>query len=168
MKTTIHFPLTFITASCLLFLAQGCNQEHDHRPALQSGSGHVHQLKYNETVVEFPGHRYSMEIIDEKETTGLVTAFLTDAHFDPVEVDATEVHLHFVIEGQPKTFTLTRVEQEECKPATFTLMDMELATLNREGWQGEATASVEVDGKPYNAKLVKVGGGHVHGPDCNH
>ena len=169
---TIYFTLNFAAVCGLILLVQGCNQGHDHGPA-SSGTGQdahaaLHQSKYNETVVEFPGHRYAMEIIDEKETTGLVTAFLTGAHFEPIEVDTKEVRLNFVADGQPKTFTLTRVEQEAGKPAMFTLTDMELATLNCEGWQGEATASVEVGGRPYSAKLVKLSGGHVHGPDCDH
>jgi len=171
MKTTIRFTLTFIAAFCFLLLVQGCDRGHDHAPPEQSGAGQdahaaLHQSKYNETVVEFPGHRYAMEIIDD-EDTGLVTAFLTDAHFNPTEVDTKEVRLNFTVGGQPKTFTLTRIEQETGKPATFTLTDLELATLNCEGWQGDATASVEIGGVPYRAKLVKLGGhdhngGHVH------
>lgn len=129
---------------------------------------HGHQSKYNEVLVEFPGHKYAMEIIDEKETTGLVTAFITDAHFEPVAVDAQEVKLNFMIKGSPKTYTLTRAPQEAGKPATFTLTDMELATMNCEGWEGEATASVKIDGTPYNSKLVKLGhhdhGDGVHAP----
>lgn len=125
---------------------------------------HAHQSKYNEVLVEFPGHKYAMEIIDEKETTGLVTAFITDAHFEPVEVEAKEVKLNFVIKGAPKTFTLTRTTQEAGKPATFTVTDMELATLNCEGWEGEATASVMIGGAPHKSKLIKLGH-HDHGDD---
>jgi uncharacterized protein YndB with AHSA1/START domain len=168
MKTTIYSSLVLVTIFCVV----GCDKGHDHGPAPKGGAVQTHDAhaalhtpKYNEVLVEFPGHKFAMEIIDEKETTGLVTAILTDAHFGPVAVDAKEVRLNFVIDGNPKTFTLTRTEQEEGKPATFTLTDKELATLNCEGWQGEATASVEIDGTPYSAKLVKLGGhdhGHAH------
>ena len=167
MQTTIHCTLTFIAASCLLFLVQGCGRGHDHSPATQGGSRHLHPSKHNATIVEFPGHKYAMEIIDEKETTGLVTAFLTDAHFEPIEVDVNEVQLNFTVDSQSRTFTLTRIERELGEPATFTLLDMELATLNCEGWQGEATASVEIGEVTYSAKLLKAGR-HVHGPGCNH
>jgi len=129
--------------------------------AVQDAHAALHQTKYNEVLVEFPGHKYAMEIIDEKETTGLVTAFLTDAHFDSVAVDAQEVRLNFVVTGSPKTYILTRTEQEAGKPATFSLTDMELATQLCEGWQGDATASVEIGGTPFNAKLVKLSG-HDH------
>jgi hypothetical protein len=125
---TILTPLAFVAAICLIFLVQGCDQGHDHASE-QDDHAALHKTKYNEVLVEFPGHKYAMEIIDEAETTGLVTAFLTDAHFDPITVDAQEVRLNFVMAGSPKTFTLTRTEQQAGEPATFTLTDMELATL---------------------------------------
>ena len=171
MKRTIRFTLTFAAVCGLLLLVQGCDKGHDHAPAGQSGTepdahAALHTTKYNETLVEFPGRMYAMEIIDD-EKTGLVTAFLSDAFFNPIEVDTKEVRLNFVVNGQPKTFTLTRIEQETGKAATFTLTDMELATLNCEGWQGDATASVEIGGTPYRAKLVKVGE-HDHDGELNH
>jgi len=161
--------LTLIAVSCLILFVQGCSDT----SAPVSGSAAstddhaaLHQSKYNETLVEFPGHKYAMEIIDD-EATGVVTAFLTDAHFEPVAIAATEVRLNFLVEGKPKTFTLTRTEQETGQPATFTLTDMELAVLNCEGWEGEATASVTIDGVPYTAKMVKRGG-HDHDGDHTH
>ena len=170
MKKTIYSTLIFVALCGTALILQGCGRSNDsvsNRAPVADDHAALHKTKYNETLVEFPWHKYAMEIIDEKETTGLVTAFLTNAHFEPIEVDAKEVRLNFVVEGQPKTFTLTRIEQEAGKPATFTLTDMELATLNCEGWQGEATASVEIDGTPYNAKLVKLGG-HNHDGDHVH
>ncbi|MDD3587240.1 MAG: hypothetical protein PHQ75_08650 [Thermoguttaceae bacterium] len=116
---------------------------------------HAENAKYKEVMVAFPGHKYAMEIIDEKETTGLVTAFLTNAHFEPVEVKADEVRLNFVIDGSPKSFILKRVPQESGKPATFTLTDKQLATLNCEGWQGKAIATVEINGVPFTSDLIK-------------
>lgn len=165
MKLSIQRTVVLLS---VLALCIGCTPQQSDKPATQTthseheGHDHAHQSKYNEVLVEFPGHKYSMEIIDERETTGLVTAFLTDAHFEPVEVDAKEVKLNFILKGSPKTFTLVRAEQEAGKPATFTLTDMELATLNCEGWEGEATASVVIGGTPYKSKLVKLGH-HDHG-----
>ena len=175
MKRTIHSALILVAIGCLLLLAQGCGQcgstcdRASAPPETPKQDAHaaLHKTKYNEVLVEFPGHKYAMEIIDEKETTGLVTAFLTNAHFEPIAVDAKEVRLNFVVDGNPKTYTLTRTEQEEGKPATFTLTDKELATLNCEGWQGEATATVEIDGTPYTAKMVKLGK-HDHGDGHAH
>ena len=166
MKRTIHFTRALVTALCLILLVQGCNQGHDHgatsqRMAGQDDHAALHQPKYGNIFAEFPGHKYAVEIIDEKETTGLVTAFITDAHFDPIAVDATEVRLNFIIDGAPKVFTLTRAEQKEGEPVPFTLTDKELATLNCEGWQGDATVSVVIGGVPYSAKLVR-GDGHGH------
>jgi len=142
MKHILKTNLVLLGLAGLLMIFQGCaDHGHDHT-AETSGGGHVHpDSRYNEVLVVFPGHSYAMEIIDEKETTGLVTAFLTDAHFEPTTVDAQEVRLNFIVAGTPKSFTL---------------IDMELATLICEGWQGEATAVVEIGGVPYNSKLVKL------------
>jgi len=168
----------------LLMIFQGCDRDypdkgdpgHDHAAETSATTPegtpanvpHVHpNPKYNEVLVVFPGHIYAMEIIDEKETTGLVTAFLTDAHFEPTAVVAQEVRLNFIVDGKPKAFTLTRTPQEAGQPATFTLTDMELATLICEGWQGEATAVVEIGGVPYNSKLVKLSA-HDHDGEDGH
>ncbi|MCL2117990.1 MAG: hypothetical protein FWH27_06135 [Planctomycetaceae bacterium] len=158
-----HLPRTSLLAlAAVLLILHGCSGDgHDHAAETPAHAHPPHTPKYNEVLVEFPGHDYSMEIIDERETTGLVTAFLTDAHFEPTEVDARDVRLNFVVGGSPKTYTLSRIPQEAGKPATFTLTDMELATLLCEGWQGEATASVTIGGVPYNSKLVKLAG-HDH------
>ena len=128
-------------------------------------SGHdahaaLHQSKHGGVIAEFPGHKYALEIIED-EATGLVTAFVTDAHFNPTEVDAQEVQLNFTVAGTPKTYTLTQTEQESGKPATFALTDAELAELICEGWQGDATASVTIGGVPHNAKLHP-SGEHSH------
>ena len=174
MKKTIHSTLALVAIGCVILLAQGCGKqdEHHHDDGHDHGShATLHKPKYNEVMAEFPGHQYALEITDEKGTTGLVTAFLTDAHFEPTAVDAKEIRLNFVIDGKPKTYTLSRTEPEEGKPATFTLKDMELATLNCEGWQGEATVSVEIGGTPYSAKLIKLDS-HDHsnqkGADLKH
>ncbi len=134
------------------------HEGHDHGEKGDDKSTHTdhpENAKYKEVMVAFPGHKYSMEIIDEKETTGLVTAFLTNAHFEPVEVKADEVRLNFVIDGSPKSFILKRAPQESGKPATFTLTDKQLATLNCEGWQGKAIATVESNGVPFTSDLIK-------------
>lgn len=134
--------------------------DHDHAA--------LHKTKHEQVKVEFPGHKYAMEIINENEDEGLVAAFLTDAHFDPTEVDTQEVRLNFVVDGQPKAFVLPRVEQEAGQPAKYTLQDKELSELICDGWKGDATASIEVGGNPFNAKLVKLSKGHGHNHDHGH
>jgi len=169
MKNIIHITSVFVTVFCLILFVQGCNHNHsvhEQSTGTTADDAHaaLHKPKYNNVLAEFPGHKYALEIIDD-ETTGLVTVFLTDAHFESIAIDATEVQLNFIIEGAPKVFTLIRTEQEAGKPATFTLTDPELAALICEGWQGNAIASVEISGKPNNAKLIKLGeqgGQHVH------
>ena len=177
MKRMTIFTLVLPALLCLIVFSQGCDGKtdehghdhgHDHAEAGaksdDSHAGHVHTPRYNEVVVEFPGHKYALEIIHD-ETTGLVTAFLTNAHFEPVTVDAQEVQLNFVIAGSPKSFTLTREPQEPGKPATLTLTDMQLATLICDGWEGNASATIQADGSPYTSKLVKAGS---HDHDHNH
>ena len=163
MTKSIHTTLTLAALCLVILLIQGCAETHDHGSAPskstpQDAHAALHQMKYNDILVEFPGHRYSMEIIHDAD--GLVTAFLTDAHFNPIAVDAETVQLNFNVGGEPKSYTLSRSEQESGKPATFTFTDKELAAL-LDGWQGEATASVEIGGKPNSAKMIKLGG-HVH------
>ena len=170
MKKTIYTLSAFAAIYCMILFAPGCTKQtaHEHGPdcdhatASASCETEAHKPKYNQVLAEFPGHKYAMEIIDD-EATGLVTAFLTNAHFEPTAVDAKEVRLNFLIVGKPKTFVLTRAEQEAGKPATFTLTDTELAELACDGWQGEAAASVEIGGVPYSAKLIKLADGeHSH------
>lgn len=166
MKTNICLTLTFM-ACCAIPLVQGCGEKHDHETvpahtASQDAHAALHKPKYNEVLAEFPGHKYAIEITHDKEATGLVIAFLTDAHFGLVAADAAEVRLNFAADGHPKTYTLLRSEQEEGKPATFTLTDMELAALLAEGWQGSADAVVEIGGTRYSAKLVKISGHENH------
>lgn len=176
MKKTIFSALALVTVCCLVLFTQGCGHSHEHEqdhardrsmtsPNTAKPDAHaaLHAPKQGGVFAEFPGHKYAVEIIGD-ETTGLVTALLTNAHFEPIAVNSTEIQLNFVVNGTPKTFVLAvRAEQEEGKPAAFTLTDKELATLVCDGWQGDAAASVAVGGTQYNAKLVKLSGqGHVH------
>ena len=174
MKKTVFPALALAAAYCLVLFVQGCghtcgpNCGHDHgrlaigTAAIHDGCDSDHTPRHNNVVAVFPGHTYAMEIIDDR-TTGLVTAFLTCVHFDPVAVDATEVRLNFLIDSTPRQFILIRTEQTEGEPATFTLTDMELAVLICEGWQGDATTRIEIGGVPFSARMVKVGAcGHVH------
>ena len=135
---------------------------HDHYDGgSHGGHDHASMMKYNQVVVEFPGHKHSMEIAEDHDT-GVVSAYLTDAHFAPTLVDANEVRLNFVVDGSPKSFTLARAAQEAGKPATFTSDDGELAELICDGWKGQATAMVEIDGKPNSATLKKLNAAHSH------
>ena len=159
MKKPVTSVLALIIIGSLVLFAQGCKDDHDHGTAAPQGTpGHDdhaarHIPKHGGVVAEFPGHRYAVEIIED-DTTSLVTAFVTDAHFEPVAVDAAEVRLNFTVEGTPKTYTLARSNPDDT-PAAFTLTDAELAALICDGWQGDATASVEIGGRPNTAKLGK-------------
>ena len=140
---------------------------HDHSGGNHGGHDHASMMKYNQVVVEFPGHKHSMEIAEDHDT-GVVSAYLTDAHFAPTLVDANEVRLNFVVDGSPKSFTLARATQEAGKPATFTSDDSELAELICDGWKGQATATVEIDGKPNSATMKKVNAAHSHDHGHSH
>ena len=165
MKKTNFPPLALVAACCIAFFVQGCSpsSETGSGTTLPSSDAHaaLHKSQHGGVVAEFPGDKYALEVIDD-ETTGLVTAFLTDANFAPITVDTQTVQLNFVVEGVPKTYTLSRSETESGKPAAFTFTDTELAELICEGWQGEATASAEINGTPYNAKLIAEQQDHVH------
>lgn len=167
MKTRI------LLAVCALVVFTGC-QEHAHQekgsaPEFVVQKSHQHDAegfcKYKNVYGEFPGHKYAVEIV-ENEETGLVSAHFTDAHFEPTFVNASEIKLQFVIDGTPKAYVLARSEQEEGKPSIFTATDKDLAHLLSDGWKGEATANIEIDGSPFIAELKKISGeesaGHAH------
>lgn len=166
MKNTIFSPFVLVAICCLALFVQGCAPDTGGAgtstlPAERDAHAALHQSKHGGVIVEFPGHKYALEVIDD-ETTGLVTAFLTDAHFAPITVDTQAVQLNFMVDGAPKTYTLSRIETVSGKPATFTFTDAELANLICDGWQGEATAVVEISGSPYSAKLISGEQEHVH------
>ncbi len=181
MKTRFHTLGMLASSLCMALLLSGCSASSENAgnetvtetpTAGQDAHAALHKPKYNSVLVEFPGHQFAMEIVDAHETTGLVTAYLTDAHFEPVEVDSQEVRLHFLVGGEPKIYTLTRTEQEpntvSPSVATFTVTNMELASLNCDGWEGEATATVEISGTPYTAKLARLASDDHAGHDHAH
>ena len=140
------------------------HSSHDQGDRDQGGHDHASMMKYNQVVAEFPGHRHAMEIA-ENHDTGIVSAYLTDAHFNVTRVDTQEIKLHFVVHGSPKSFTLIRVPHEAGKPATFSSGNTELRELICQGWKGQATAHVEIDGRPNSATLKKLDAPHDHGPE---
>ena len=151
MKTTLRCMQILLVACCTI----GCPKKQEQDPS-QAYEAHqaLHRAKYNQVLVEFPGHKYSMEIIYGGEPGNQVVAFLTDAHFETVNVDADEVKLDFAVNEKPKTFILARVSQDGGQPAKYVLDDKELAGLIKDGWEVEATAHVQIGGTPYSAKLV--------------
>ncbi|MCL1894178.1 MAG: hypothetical protein FWG02_08100 [Holophagaceae bacterium] len=150
MKTFLFCIQILIVACCVV----GCNkkQEVDQQQAIDAHQA-LHTTKYNQVLVEFPGHKYSMEIIVEEESHE-VTAFLTNAHFEVVDVSANEVKLDFIVASKPKSFTLVRTPQDDGQPVKFILKDAELATLIKDGWEVEASAFVVIDGKDNVGKLA--------------
>ena len=129
---------------------------------------------YNQVIVEFPGHQYSLEIavkpvketIDGVErTVQTVFAYVSDTHFEPIKIDTQEIRLNFVVDRRPRSFVLLPVKvdprpESERKPQSiFELKDADLAKLIESGWQGNATANMQVQvGRnrvPYNARLMQ-------------
>ena len=67
-----------------------------------------------------------------------------------------------MVGGVPKTYTLPRIETASGEPATFTFTDAGLVKLICDGWQEEATASVEIGDAPHKAKLNAGEQVHTH------
>ena len=133
--------------------------------------------KHNQVVVEFPGHRYSLEIaaksiketVDgEERTVTKVLVYVSDSHFEPLVVETKEIRLNFIVDKQPKSFVLLPVkagadvgrDAKDTKPqSVFELKDPELLKLIVNGWQGVAQAQMVIGGgrtpAPFTAKLVK-------------
>ena len=131
--------------------------------------------KHNQVIVEFPGHQYAMEIavkpvketIDgEERTVQTVFAYMSDTHFEPLKIDTQEIRLNFVVDKRPKNFVLIPVKvdprpESNRKPQSiFELKDADLVKLIEGGWQGNATANMQVlvgrNRVPYNARLIPV------------
>jgi len=140
--------------------------------AAQTGttSNEPDKPKHNQVVVEFPGHKYSLEIAvkpatetvnGEERNIPTVFAYATDAHFDPIQIETTEVRLNFVIDRKPKSFVLLPVKADPKdannpkRPSVFELKDPELVKLISGGWTGDAEALMRVGRTPYKAKLIK-------------
>lgn len=185
MKNNLKLHVFVCAILGCLVVFTGCNKpptattsdtEKQETMSAEDAHAALHTPKYKEVVAEFPGHKYALEVINENEEEGLVAAFLTDAHFSPVDVDTQEVQLNFTADGAAKTFTLNRAEQDAGKPAKYTLQNKELSELICDGWKGDATASMEAGGNPFNAKMKKLskkhdhnhGHSHGHGHDHDH
>ena len=126
------------------------------------------KTKHNQIVVEFPGHKYSLEIATKttKETVNgeernipTVFAYVSDTHFEPLRVDTKEIRLNFVVDRKPKSFVLlpTKADAEKnMKPQSiFELKDPELIKLISGGWQGYAQVAMFVGKTPFTGKLIK-------------
>ena len=125
--------------------------------------------KHNQVVVEFPGHRYSLEIVvmpvketvnDVEREVPTVFAFASDTHFEPLRIDTREVRLNFVVDRRPRSFVLLpakvdpRPERDRTPQTIFELRDPELVKLISDGWQGTAQASMLVGRTPFTARLI--------------
>jgi hypothetical protein len=130
--------------------------------------------KHNQVVVEFPGHKYSLEIAvkETKEMDGgeernvqTVFAFMCDTHYEPVIVEAKDIRLNFVVDRKPKSFILPAIKADAKvdpkagidlkKQSVFELKDPELIKLISEGWQGNPTATMTIGRTPFTARLMK-------------
>ena len=137
---------------------------------------------YNQVIVEFPGHQYALEIavkpvketIDGVERTfPTVFAFVSDTHFEPLKIETQEIRLNFVVDRRPRSFVLLPVKvdprpEANRKPQSiFELKDADLVKLIESGWQGNATANMQVQvGRnrvPYNARLMQAKDFKPHG-----
>lgn len=166
-------------AVCLALFVLGCGRvdsragdEHEHGQHEHGAHEHGESwalAKHGQTAALFPGGAYALEVTGD-EASGLVTAYLTDARFEPLEADAAQIRLNFAADGAPESFTLTRKENTASGEAVFTVTDRQLAELIHDGWRGTAAAWTAIGGSPYSAELVRLGsrdhhddhGGHDH------
>ena len=140
------------------------------QPGTRTAIGTPNAPKHNQVVVEFPGHKYSLEIAvkpttetvhGEERTTLAVFAYVSDTHFEPLLVDTKQIRLNFVVDRRPKSFILLPAKANtnsgaDTKPQSlFELKDPELVKLISEGWQSTAQASMLVGRTPFTARLIK-------------
>jgi len=130
--------------------------------------------QYDQVAVVFPGHRFALEVavkpvkktVDGVErTVPTVFAFVTDAHFDPIRVETQAIRLNFVVDRRPRSFVLLpvkvdpRTENNPKPQSIFELNDADLVKLISDGWQGNATATMQMQtGRnitPFTARLMQ-------------
>ena len=191
----MSFSQTCLSITLLIAFSAVAVAQPEVRPAV-FGTANIAQLpnianvpnapKHNQVVVEFPGHRYSLEIAvksikemvnGEEQTIQTVFAFVSDTHFEPLVVDSSQIRLNFAVDRRPKSFILLPVQAEEYaarmgtprdlpRQSVFELQDPELITLISDGWQGVAQASMQVGRTPFTARLMEAKDFVPH--TCNH
>ena len=140
----------------------------------QTNARRPNSPQYDQVAAVFPGHRFALEIavkpvketVDGVErTVPTVFAFVTDAHFEPTRVETQAIRLNFVVDRRPRSFVLLpvnvdpRTENDPKPQSIFELKDPDLVKLISDGWQGNATAVMQVQvGRsmtPFTARLVR-------------
>ena len=127
------------------------DHDHDHE-----GHGHVHpDPTYKQFYAGFPGHKYAVEIVTNDEND-VVTAYLTNAHYEPIAIKAEEIQLQYTQDSAPQSQTLAKSAESKAEgPLVFTLEDGKLKSLLRGAEIPTITVLVEVDGVPFTAELKK-------------
>ena len=162
--------ITLLIALCSVAAAQ---TELPRLPAPANKEREPNTPWYNQVVVEFPGHSYLLEIavkpvketIDgEERMVQSVFAYAFDTHFEPLKIDTQEIRLNFVVDRRPQSFVLLpekidpRLERDRKPQSIFGLKDPDLVKLISEGWQGNATANMQVmigrNRTPFTARLI--------------
>jgi hypothetical protein len=122
--------------------------------------GHSHtEGEHGGALAVFEGHAFHAELLGD-EDTGEVKVLISDAAFEPIDVDAESINLNLVETGAaPQQFELPRSEPVD-EVAAYTTTNLELAELACDGWEGSLQISVTINGIPYNAHFASPEGGH--------
>jgi hypothetical protein len=136
------------------------------------GDGHDHEYGHAEHgphgghIIELGDERYHAELAHD-DAAGTVTVYILDGKAEnPSAIDAVEVTINLVIDGQPQQFTLPAAPQEgdaEGRSSRFELADADLL----EALEGDATCrlNVEIDGTPLLGDIDHHAHDHEEGHD---
>lgn len=159
--------ISILSVSLILFCGCPAKQETPSaappQPVSQVGAGHNHDFGPDGGSLAVLGsHQYHAEAI-ASEASGDVEIRIYTSSNKPTSVDAKEIKLNRIVDGQPKQYTLPLIEGG--KTAIFKINDPELAeTVHDRNWDGDLQMTLLVAEMPCNGSFSKKkSGGDDHG-----
>lgn len=139
----------------------GGGHGHDHGDHDHGGHDHAHDHAHGPhggEIIEIGDEEYHAEYL---KNDGTVTIYVLDASLkNEVPIAAEEIAIETKIGDRTDTFVLSAVDRsegDEPKTAKFELVDKQLTgVLGSLGEGVTATLKLEINGKPYEAKIEKV------------
>jgi hypothetical protein len=157
MKSLLFGSAVTLLALCL---AAGCNSEPSPQPVKvgpppaddhSDHSGHSHEGPHHGHVIELGNEEYHAELTHD-DATDLVAIYILDGEAKrAVPIEAKEVVINLVIDGQPQQFTLPAApleDEPEGQSSRFQLISQQLC----DGWDAPKSTgrlNVTIAGKPY-------------------
>jgi hypothetical protein len=148
---------------CLAALA-GCQKPAPTTPTAAHDHGHAETGPHKGQLLELGEEEYHAELVHDDATYTIMIYVLDKAAKDAVPIDAKELPLNIVVDGNPIQFTLPAAPQPgdpAGKSSCFKLTNQQLC----EAMDDPATTgrfNLTIGDKPYSAALVADAHAHSH------